>query len=151
MILRLVSTLTLALAVFLSGCGDTQDEERLLAAGPNPSLEALLKVANVDAGKKKFRQCAACHSIVSGGMDKGGPNLYGAYDKVWGTNSKRFGYTGGLINGGQKWDAENLDAWMRNPAQLIPKTSMQFSGVPNALDRADIIAYMRSQSPQSGN
>ncbi|WP_159982531.1 MULTISPECIES: cytochrome c family protein [unclassified Novosphingobium] len=116
------------------------------AAGPNPSVEALLKVADVDAGARKFRTCAACHTITQGASDRGGPNLYGVFGKVPGQNSARYGYTAALRNAGGIWDVRRLDAWLADPKKVIPGTNMQFAGVPDPLDRADLIAYLRSQS-----
>ncbi|WP_232492174.1 c-type cytochrome [Novosphingobium kaempferiae] len=133
-------------AALLSGCADDRHEERMRAAGPNPTLDALLKVAEVDAGARKFRQCAACHRITEGAPDMGGPNLHGVYGQSMGRTSGRFGYTAALRNAGGRWDASTLDKWLANPAKLVPGTTMQFAGVPDPLDRADIIVYLRSQS-----
>jgi cytochrome c len=139
------ASLLLALAA-LAGCGgDDQHDERLRAAGPRRSLGALLKVADVDAGARKFGQCTACHSILEGAGDRDGPNLFGVYGKGMGQNSARFGYTAALASAGGHWDAPTLDAWLVKPSAVVPGTKMQFAGVPDALDRADIIAYLRTQ------
>lgn len=142
--LRLVMPLALLGAV--AGCADDRHDERLQAAGPNPSLAALMKVADVDAGARKFRQCAACHTVSAGAPDTGGPNLHGIYGKAFGKSSVRFGYTAALRDGGGHWDAATLDAWIENPRQVVPGTNMQFNGISDPLDRADLIAYLRSQS-----
>ena len=39
-------------------------------------ISALLALGDVDAGKKVFKKCAACHSIAQGGGNKIGPKLY---------------------------------------------------------------------------
>jgi len=135
-------------ALVLGGCGDDRREERLKAAGPQPSLEALMKVASANAGKRKFRQCAACHSMLEGAMDRGGPNLFGVFGKRFGTNSSRYGYTAALTRAGGTWDERTLDAWIAAPASVVPGTTMQFGGVPDALDRADLIAYLSTQVPE---
>lgn len=136
----------LAAAALLIGCADNTHDERLRAAGPKPTLDALLKVADASTGERKFGQCAACHRIKAGAPDMGGPNLYGIYNQPMGQKSLRFGYTAALRDAGGKWDAPTLDAWIANPRKLIPGTTMQFAGVPDRLDRADIIAYLQSQS-----
>lgn len=132
-------------AILLSGCGDDRREERLAAAGPKPSLDALMKVADAKAGGRKFRQCAACHSVLEGAMDRGGPNLFGVFGRKFGTNSARYGYTAALTGAGGTWDEQTLDAWIAAPSAMIPGTSMQFSGIPDPLDRADLIAYLKTQ------
>ena len=40
------------------------------------------------------------------------------------------------------WDARTLDRWLADPDQLIPGQRMGYS-VPEAADRADLIAYLR--------
>jgi cytochrome c len=53
--------------------------------------------------------------------------------------------TNGLI-----WDAEHLDVYLANPRSLATGTRMGFDGIPEAADRADLIAYLRqfSASPR---
>ena len=130
----------------LSACGDDRREERLRAAGPDPSLDALLKVADADAGARKFGVCAGCHKASKGAPDFGGPNLYGIVGRRMGQNSSRFGYSAALVEKAGRWDAATLDAWIANPRQVVPGTNMQFMGVGDPLDRADIIAFLERQS-----
>lgn len=135
-----------ALIALLAGCTDDAHEARLRRAGPNPSLAALLKVADAKAGERKFGQCFACHRISPGAPDLGGPNLYGVYGQPMGQNSARFSYTAALRDAGGKWDAATLNAWIANPRAVVPGTNMQFAGIADPLDRADIIAYLQSRS-----
>jgi cytochrome c len=131
----------------LGGCGaDDRREERLALAGPNPDLAALMKVADPDIGARKFSTCAACHHIRPNAADVGGPNLYGVYNKALVTNSQRFGYTAPLRDFGGRWDEATLDRWISNPKAMIPATSMQYAGMADPLDRADVIAYIRSRT-----
>jgi len=136
--------LALTALALLAGCGSNdRHAERLHAAGPNPSLEALLRVADAKIGARKFGQCFACHRNSPGAPDLGGPNLHGVYGQPMGQNSARFSYTAALREARGKWDAATLDAWIANPRAVVPGTNMQFSGVADPLDRADIIAYLR--------
>ena len=43
---RFAMTMALILVLAMAGCGDDRRAERLAAAGPNPSLDALLNVAD---------------------------------------------------------------------------------------------------------
>ncbi len=138
--------LVLIAAVLLPACGDSSHEERLRKAGPNPSLDALLAVADPEIGARKFAVCTACHRINPGAPDLGGPNLYGVYGQPMGRNSERFSYTAALRDAGGKWDAPTLNAWIADPRKVVPGTNMQFSGIADPLDRADIIAYLKSRS-----
>lgn len=138
--------LALIALALLAGCGgNDRHDERLRAAGPNPSLPALLKVADPQIGERKFDQCYACHRASPGAPDLGGPNLYGVYGRPMGQNSARFSYTAALRDAGGRWDAATLDAWIAHPKAVVPGTNMQFDGVPDPLDRADIIAYLQSR------
>ena len=136
----------LCLSISVAGCADDDRAERLRRAGANPSLDALLRVADADAGARKFGQCAACHTITKGASDRGGPNLYGIYGQKFGQHSSRYSYTAALRDANGIWDAAALDQWMINPQQLVPGTKMFFAGVADPLDRADLIAYMESRS-----
>ena len=52
----------LLLTLSLIGCADDRRAERLKAAGPNPTLEKLMTVADAKAGARLFGTCAACHT-----------------------------------------------------------------------------------------
>ena len=39
-------------------------------------IAALMAMGDIDLGKKVFKKCAACHSIVKGGKNNIGPALY---------------------------------------------------------------------------
>lgn len=147
--MKFASLPILSLSLLLTACGSVDEtrEQRLAQAGPNPSFEALMKVASAEVGKSKFRQCAACHHIKAGAADIGGPNLYGIVGQPLATNSSRFGYTAALRDHGGVWDEKTLDRWLENPRKMIPATTMNFAGISDPLSRADIIAYMREQKP----
>ena len=43
------------------------------------------------------------------------------------------------------WNDENLDEFLTKPKKFVPKTKMTFPGLKKAADRANVIAYMKSQ------
>lgn len=135
----------LAVALVLAGCGNDAREERRRAAGPNPSPAALMQVADAGAGARSFGRCGACHTIHANGGDRNGPNLHGVMGEAIAQNSQRFGYTAALRSKGGRWTPERMDAWLANPSRFAPGTSMRFPGVPDPLERADIIAYLQTQ------
>ena len=45
------------------------------------------------------------------------------------------------------WNPATLDKWLARPSAVIPGTSMAFGGVPNAAERASIIAYLKKPVP----
>jgi cytochrome c len=137
--------IALSVLALLTGCSDPKHEQRLRAAGPNPTLDALLKVADAGAGERRFGQCMACHTVAAGAPDMAGPNLHAIYGKPMGRNRPGYGYSAALRDAKGTWDAPTLDAWMQRPQKVVSGTAMMFSGVSDPLDRADIIAYLRTQ------
>ena len=55
-----------------------------------------------------------------------------------------FGYSPALRNSRIVWDAQMLDRWLKNPQALVPGARMFFA-MPNAQDRADVIAWLSAQ------
>lgn len=139
--------LAMVALLLLAGCGggDADRAGRLRSVGPNPDLAALLRVANVDAGRRAFGQCAACHTIGAGGQSLAGPNLHAMMGRAVASNP-RFGYTQALIDHGGRWNAARMDARLAAPAGVVPGTRMAFAGVRDPMERADLIAYLQSES-----
>lgn len=96
---------------------------------------------DVNAGKEVFQQCAACHSID--GNNGVGPTLKGVVGRQAGT-FPGFRYSRALKGAGYAWDATKLDAYIANPQQALPGNVMPFSGLTDAKQRADLIAYLQT-------
>ncbi|MFD1033606.1 c-type cytochrome [Sphingomonas hankookensis] len=133
--------------LLLAGCGggDGDRAARLAKAGKTADLPALLRVADVEAGRRAFGQCAACHTIGKGGQALAGPNLHGILGRAV-AGDPRFGYTQALKDHGGRWDDARMDAWLAAPVRVVPGTRMAFLGVRDPMERADLIAYLRSES-----
>lgn len=138
-----------ALAILLAACSDDSGERRR-ALGGSPSFAELMQVADPARGGRLFGPCAACHTVRPGAGDRNGPGLHDVVGKPVAGNSRRFGYTAALRSLGGVWTPERLDAWLTAPAAMVPGTSMTFPGVPDPLDRADLIAYLQAQSAGGG-
>ena len=117
-------------------------------AGSQP-IAALLAKADVDAGQKSTAQlgCVACHSFNEGGKNGLGPNLYNVVGHPQAAH-EGFVYSAALKAKGGAWDYENLSAWLAKPATYAPGTKMSFAGIADPQARANVIAYLRSLSPQ---
>lgn len=137
--------LWLAAGLMLAACSNDDRAARRAAAGPSPDLAALLRVASVAAGERQFARCAACHASRRGVPDRNGPTLAGVIGAPVAGVSQRFGYTAALQRVGGRWTPERLDAWLADPQAFAPGTSMGFPGLPDPLDRADVIAYLQAQ------
>ena len=98
------------------------------------------------AGQRVFAQCRACHTPDQGGRNGVGPNLWGIVGKPAGQR-EGFRYSANmqeLAQGGLTWTTENLDKYLNNPKDLVPRGSMAFAGVRNAEQRANLIAYLET-------
>ena len=105
-------------------------------------IEALLATADADMGKRQFIVCQACHSTMSGGPNKVGPNLYGLMGSP-AAQVEGFFYSAALTESGIVWDAAALDQWIEGPATMVPGTTMVFAGIRDAKQRANLIAYLQ--------
>lgn len=105
-----------------------------------PSFAELFAVADAAAGEGEFRPCAACHS-VNAGENKTGPSLHGVVGRAPGT-APGFNYSGGFADLNAGWTPEELDAFLTNPKAYDPNTAMNYNGLRNAEDRANLIAYL---------
>jgi len=121
---------------------------------------ALPAAAHADAigdetrGKDIFRKCASCHQVGTNAKHRVGPILNGVFGRKAGTADGYTRYSEGLTragNDGLVWDLEHLDAYLANPKSLVSRTTMNFSGLKDAQDRADLIAYLRVFSDNPAN
>jgi cytochrome c len=98
-------------------------------------------------GQVLFKQrCAICHQPDKGGKNGVGPALYGAYGRTAG-GSPGFAYTDKLKASGVVWTPEKLNQWIQKPTSLVPGAKMVLAPVTAPQDRADIIAFLRTESP----
>ncbi|MEP2980106.1 MAG: cytochrome c family protein [Lentilitoribacter sp.] len=113
-----------------------------------PDIGPLLASADIGAGEKVFKKCAACHTIEDGGANKVGPGLWDIVGHAVGAKDG-FGYSAAMTEyaaGGTNWDYENLNKFFLKPKAYIKGTAMGFAGLKKEKDRANLIAYMRTFS-----
>ena len=144
--MRIAACVGLLAALGIAGCGDGGRAERRTALGPNPGFADYMKAADPVRGERLFNGCAGCHPIRPGALDRGGPNLFGIMGKPVATASGRFGYSGSLRVLDGRWTPALMDRWIADPHRLAPRTSMTYSGMPDPLDRADLIAWLALQA-----
>jgi cytochrome c len=94
-------------------------------------------------GKTVYQTCMGCHSLDEEDV---GPPHRGVVGRVAGS-VPGYAYSPGLKNSHLVWNRENLDRWLANPQALVPGAKMFFA-MPNAQDRADVIAYLAGQRKQ---
>jgi cytochrome c2 len=113
--------------------------------GPIAALLLLTAGAHADGdaarGEQRFADCAACHATRPG-VNNVGPSLAGVFDRKAGTAAD-FRYSPALKRSGITWTAETLDAFLADPQKMVPANRMPYGGMPEAADRADLIAYLQ--------
>jgi cytochrome c len=101
-------------------------------------------VGNPKAGADAFADnCGDCHTVVQGGGNKKGPNLFG----IVGRHSsaiKDFDYSDANKALTWTWTPERLEIYLQAPRKMVPGTIMKFKGDPDPQERADIIAYLET-------
>ena len=98
-------------------------------------------------GQVLFKQrCAICHQPDKGGKNGVGPALYGAFGHTAGA-SPGFAYTDKLKASGIVWTPDKLNQWIQKPTSLVPGAKMVLAPVTQAQDRADIIAFLKTEAP----
>lgn len=96
-------------------------------------------------GAQLANQCVACHSFAPG-RHLTGPSLAGLWGRRAGSAMGFTRYSEALKTSDVIWDAATLDAWLRDPAALIPGNSMPFRGMPDAAMRANLLAFLKATS-----
>ncbi|CAO3428875.1 Cytochrome c [Azospirillum doebereinerae] len=100
---------------------------------------------DAEAGQKVFNTCKACHTVEAGGPNRVGPNLHGVLGRPVGS-AAGFNYSPALKDGGFAWDEARLDGYLKDPKAALPGNKMAFAGIKNDTQRADLIAFLKSQS-----
>jgi len=95
-------------------------------------------------GEKRFEECATCHTLERG-LNNVGPSLYGVVGRKAGEIAD-FRYSPAMKRSGITWTAQTLDMFIADPQKEVPGNRMPFAGMPNAGDRADLIAYLMKAS-----
>jgi cytochrome c len=116
------------------------------AAAPKAvPIAQLLAKASPQAGEQAAKVCLTCHNFAKGAGNKVGPDLYGVVGRAVASEAG-FNYSSALKAKGGTWTFDALNPWIDNPRKDVPGTLMTFGGIPNEKQRADIIAYLNSNS-----
>ena len=110
-----------------------------------PDFGTVLPKADIAHGKQISQRCQQCHDLTKGGPDKIGPNLWGIVGRPRASRTS-FSYSSAMSSNHDPWTFEKLFVYLKLPAAMVPGTKMSFAGLPNAQDRVDLIAYLRTLS-----
>ena len=102
-------------------------------------------------GKAAFAvKCAICHQAGLGANPYVGPELNGIVGRDAASVPNYTNYSDGLKKlrqSGVVWTEVDMDKWIADPKSILPDSPMAvaFQGIPDAVERADIIAYLKTQ------
>ncbi|MFM5922733.1 MAG: c-type cytochrome [Novosphingobium sp.] len=125
--------------------GVVEDEEGGAKAEAGPPFEALLASADVAKGETSFKKCMSCHTIDQGAANGLGPNLFGILGDNIAEGRGGFAFSDALKSKGGKWDWASMNHWLENPSAFAPGTKMTFAGLPDAKERANVMAFLNSK------
>jgi len=136
-------------AIAIAGLEKSAPAASAAAPAPEVDFKTLLAQADPAAGEKVFGKCKACHGVEEGGPNKVGPNLWGVVGGPK-AHAAGFGYSATLADMGAKggkWGYEELNQFLLVPKDYVAGTKMSFAGLTKAEDRANVIAYLRANTP----
>jgi len=97
-------------------------------------------------GEQIYARCQACHALA---YDRVGPRHCGLIGRTAGS-VPGFAYSPAMRKSHIVWSEKTLDRFLASPLKRVPGTAMTYDGVPDAKDRADLIAYLEAadRSPE---
>jgi cytochrome c len=108
-------------------------------------IDNLLAGASTQRGAQVARECELCHNLAKGEGAKIGPPLFGVVGRKVAAEPG-FNYSSALKAKGGTWSFDALNTWLFDPRTDVPGTLMTFAGIPSEHQRADIIAFLNSNS-----
>lgn len=96
---------------------------------------------DVEAGKKQFNKCVACHSIEPG-VQLMGPSLHGLMGREVGS-VEGFPFSEAMETADFIWTEDTLDAFLESPMKYLPGTVMPFGGIRKVEQRQALNCYIK--------
>lgn len=90
-------------------------------------------------GEAVYARCQACHALAT---DRVGPRHCGLFGRLAGS-VPGFHYSEAMKKSKIVWNDKTLDRFLSKPLAMVPGTAMTYDGVPDPVDRADLIAYLK--------
>ncbi len=111
--------------------------DRLAGADPDE------KSAIVERGRVVFAMmCAACYGEAAADIPNPGPDLRAVVGRMAGAVPE-FRYSRALRNAKRVWTEVRLDEFIADPQTALPGNTMPFPGLPDEVQRRDLIAYLK--------
>jgi len=101
-------------------------------------LVAALAAGDPVAGEAVYSRCLACHALT---YDRVGPRHCDLIGRRAGS-VPGFEYSAAMKKSKIVWTAKSLDRFLADPLRTVKGTTMTYAGVPDAGERADLVAYL---------
>ena len=111
-----------------------------IAAAATSTVAKAADTAALQRGEQIYTRCAACHAIET---NRTGPQHCGLFGRRAGSAPGFDQYSAAMRGAGFEWNAQTLDRFLRDPAAMVPGTTMGYAGIADAHERADLIAWLR--------
>jgi cytochrome c len=115
---------------------------RLALAAVLLAAAATAHAQDAKRGEKLYEECVACHSKDRGAHGIG-PALHGVIGRK-AAELADFRYSPALKRSGITWNTQSLESYIADPQKAVPANRMPYAGMPEARDRADLIAYIQA-------
>ncbi|MCW7537816.1 c-type cytochrome [Aquabacterium sp. A7-Y] len=99
--------------------------------------------AALQRGEQVYARCIGCHAVEG---NRTGPQHCGVFGRRAGTAPGYDAYSQAMRNSRIVWTEATLDAFLRDPAALVPGTTMGYAGIKDARERADLLAWLKAAS-----
>lgn len=94
--------------------------------------------SNLYAAPPHYVMCMGCRSPS---YNRTGPKHCGVFGQL-AARQEGFQYSEALTMSQLRWDRQTLDQFLKNPAIMVPGTSMTFAGIADENVRAQLIDYI---------
>ena len=97
-----------------------------------------------EGGTRLFAACRACHSLDAAERGLPGPNLAGLMGRKIGGDTA-FDYSPALRKArddGLHWDAQRLNTFLADPAEMFPGLWMSMRGIEDAAEREALVRFL---------
>jgi len=101
--------------------------------------------ADAARGEQIYTRCIACHALA---YDRVGPRHCGLFGRLAGS-VPGFEYSPAMRKSKITWNEKTLDRFLTKPLAMVPGSTMTYDGVPDPLERADLIAYLKRANESS--
>ena len=107
-----------------------------VAATPPPDPEA---------GRASYTRCEGCHSPS---YNRTGPLHCGLLGRA-AAGVEDYDYSAAMRDSKLVWNVETLDRFLASPLTMMPGTTMGFAGIPDEIERRNLIAWLATLDASS--